>query len=123
MKFRKSFTALLVAGALLATGAALAYQPAAAQDQQSSMSAPAPANASTTFNSPQGQVTVNSTMGNAPSVGTPPPFEQLSGGKKWITQDQAAAYPPLANDFDHANTSRTGHLTKAEYERWVNQLH
>lgn len=123
MKFRKPLIPLLSAGALLAAGAALAYQPAAAQDQSSPMSSSAPANASTTFNSPQGQVTVNSTMGNAPTVGTPPPFEQLSGGKKWITQDEAAAYPPLANDFDHANTSRTGRLTKAEYDRWVQQLH
>lgn len=74
-----------------------------------------------TYNTPQGQVTINSTMGSAPSTASPPSFEQLSGGKKYITKDDANAYPPLANDFLYVahNGSR---ISKAQYEHWVQNL-
>jgi hypothetical protein len=125
MKLRKSLSIIFATGTVLMTGTALAYShtavSAAIQDQSSSMS-PATSGNSATYKTAQGQVTVNSTMGTAPTIGTPPSFEQLSGGTKSITVDQAAAYPPLANDFEHANTSRNGHLSKAEYERWLKQL-
>jgi hypothetical protein len=54
-------------------------------------------------------------------IGPPPSFEQLSGGGKWISEDQAAAYPPLANDF--LNASHNGkRISKAQYDNWVKQL-
>ncbi|MFK2900847.1 hypothetical protein ISP15_10920 [Dyella jejuensis] len=78
-------------------------------------------NGSATFNSAQGQVTINSTMNQTPSTASPPSFEQLSGGSKYITSEQANAYPPLANDFSYV----AGHgkrITKAQYERWLKNL-
>ncbi|HUB90755.1 MAG TPA: hypothetical protein VMA74_13610 [Dyella sp.] len=76
---------------------------------------------SATFNTAKGQVTINSTMGSAPPTSSPPSFEQLANGKKYITKADADAYPPLANDFEYAahNGSR---VSKAQYERWVKDL-
>lgn len=77
---------------------------------------------SATYNTAQGQVTINSTMGQAPSAAAPPPFEQLANGKKFITKDDANSYPPLANEFEYVahNGSR---ISKAQYERWVKNSH
>ena len=67
------------------------------------------------------EVTVRSVPPAAPQFGPPPPFSQLSGGKKWITEEQAAAYPPLANDF--LNASHDGkRVSKTQYEAWVKQI-
>lgn len=118
MKFRKPLLASLVAGSLLMAGAALA------QDQQATTPPPSGGdNSSATFNTSQGQVTVNSMPGQVADAGPAPDFAQLSGGKKSITPDQAAAYPPLANDFEYADTNRDGHISKAEYQRWVGKMH
>lgn len=80
-----------------------------------------PAGTQANINSPQGQVTINSSV--PPVVAGPgpaPSFEQLSGGSRFITEDQAAAYPLLANDFLYVDKGHTGHITKAQYERWLN---
>lgn len=74
-----------------------------------------------TSQSAQGQVVVRSVPPPAPTIGPAPPFEQLSGGKKSISEEQAAAYPPLANDFIHADTNRDGHISKTEYTNWTKQ--
>jgi hypothetical protein len=111
-----------------------AQQPSAAA-QNSTMQPPAappataqgsstPVNSGTdsaTYNSPQGQVTINSTMGNVPSTASPPSFEQLSGGSKVITEQQAAAYPLLANDFSYV-AGHSDHITKSQYEHWLQHL-
>jgi hypothetical protein len=127
-------TSLISAG-LLCAGVASAQdqptQPAAqpAQSQpmqpanapQSNTAPPTTGTDSATFNGSQGQVTVHSTMGQTPSTASPPSFEQLSGGSKFITKDQAAAYPPLANDFSYV----AGHgdrISKAQYEHWLQNL-
>jgi hypothetical protein len=118
MKFRKSLLVPLVAGSLLVAGAALA------QDQQATTPPPAGGdNSSATFNTSQGQVTVNSMPGKVADAGPAPDFAQLSGGKKSIARDQASAYPPLANDFDYADSNRDGHISKAEYQRWASKMH
>lgn len=66
-------------------------------------------------------VTVRSVQPAAPQIAPPPPFKQLSGGNKWITQAQAEAYPPLANDF--LNASHDGkRVNKTQYEAWVKQI-
>jgi hypothetical protein len=101
-----------------------AQQPSAAA-QNSTMQPPAqPPNGgsdSATYNSQQGQVTINSTMGQTPSTASPPSFEQLSGGSKVITKEQAKAYPPLANDFSYV-AGHSDYITKGEYERWLQKL-
>lgn len=91
--------------------------PAAAQTPGTSN----PGAGSATFSTAQGQVVINSTMPPAPSAASPPSFEQLANGKKYISKDDANAYPPLANDFLYAshNGSR---ISKAQYERWVKTL-
>jgi hypothetical protein len=91
--------------------------PPAPSAQPASTPAPAP-----TSTSGQGQVVVRSVPPPAPTIGPAPPFEQLSGGKKSISADQAVAYPPLANDFIHADTNRDGRISKTEYTNWTKQL-
>jgi hypothetical protein len=46
----------------------------------------------------------------------------LSAGSKVITPAQAHAYPPLANDFIHADSNRDGTVDAAEYAHWLKQL-
>lgn len=129
MKFRKPLLSTLTIGAIFFAGTLLAQDtpppppppppatsaPAAppAPEQPMNNAAPAPA--------PQAQATVQSVQNPAPTIGPAPSFEQLSGGSKWITADQASAYPPLANDF--LNASHNGmHVSKSQYEQWVKQL-
>jgi cytoskeletal protein RodZ len=76
---------------------------------------------SATYNTSQGQLTVKSSVPAAQPTGSPPSFEQLANGKKYITKDDANAYPPLANDFLYA--SHNGNrISKAQYERWLKDL-
>lgn len=89
---------------------------------QQSSTAASQSNDSASFTTSQGQVTINSTMGQAPSTASPPSFEQLSGGKKYITKEQANAYPPLANDFLYAAGPNGKRISKAQYEHWVKDL-
>lgn len=97
--------------------------PTAAAPSPSANGASSGANSanSATYNTSQGQVTINSTTPTAPSTASPPSFEQLAGKKKYISKDDANAYPPLANDFLYV--SHNGNrITKAQYERWVKDL-
>ena len=82
----------------------------------------APAAGQATYQTQQGDVIVRSVPAPAPVVGPAPAFEQLSGGGKSITADQAVAYPPLANDFIHADSNRNGKISKTEYANWSKQL-
>lgn len=124
MKARTSLLALLTAGSLMFAGALLAQDqsappPMPASSMQPSTPTMGSAQGSAQFNTPQGQVTINSVV--PPVVAGPAPsFEQLSGGSRYITEDQAAAYPLLANDFNYVDKGHTGHISKAQYERWVN---
>lgn len=118
MKFRKPLLSTLTVGALFFAGTLLAQD---MPPPPPANSAPAASGQSMNNPAPQGQVTVRSVQPPAPSVGPAPPFEQLSGGSKWITSDQASAYPPLANDF--LNASHNGkRVSKSQYEQWVQQL-
>lgn len=100
MKTRTPLFAGLAAGALLLAGAAFA-QPAA--------------------NTPPPIVTVRSVPPAAPAIAPPPSFKALAGNAKWITAKQAAAYPPLANDFLHASHGGD-RVSPAQYAAWVKQL-
>lgn len=73
------------------------------------------------MNTPAGELTVRSSMPPAPPAGPAPSFEQLSGGGKSISEEQASAYPLLANDFIYADHNRDGRVSKSEYERWAAQ--
>ncbi len=75
----------------------------------------------TTFKTPEGELTVNSGQPSPRDYGPPPPFAQLAAsGDGYISRDEAAAYPPLANDFIHADANRDGRISKSEYQRWAN---
>ena len=63
-------------------------------------------------------VEFKSSMAPAPDTGPAPDFSQLANGKKSISADQAASYPPLANDFDYADKNRDGRITQREYDSW-----
>jgi hypothetical protein len=84
-----------------------------------------PAGASSTgqadMNTPSGELEVHSSMPEPPPAGPAPSFEQLSGGGKSISEEQASAYPLLANDFLYADQNRNGKVSKSEYEKWVAQ--
>lgn len=112
MNYRKPLLSTLAASAfLLATAvAAQTMSPAAPADS-----------ASVTMNTPSGELTVHSSMPPAPAAGPAPAFDQLSGGGKYITEDQASAYLLLANDFIYADHNRDGRISKDEYARWTAQ--
>ncbi len=127
MKARTSLLALLTTGSLMFAGALLAQDqaipPPPPPMPASSMAPTTPTTGmpqtSAQMNTAQGQVVINSSV--PPVVAGPAPtFEQLSGGSHYITEDQASAYPLLANDFIYVDKGHTGHISKAQYERWVN---
>jgi len=92
--------ALLIAG-LLACGAAAAQQ------------------SSAVYPTPQGEVVVHTGQPGPRDFGPPPPFEQLDrAGLGAIGADEADAYPPLANDFIHADGNRDGRVSRREYQHW-----
>ena len=124
-------TSLLFAGALLAqdqsTQPPVPSQPPAPAQQ--SMPAPQPRATPQPMPQPaqdsaasgaQAQVSVTSSMPATKDAGPPPDFATLANGKAYITEDDAAAYPPLANDFLHASGGNK-HLSKAAYARWLKQ--
>ncbi len=123
MKLHTSWITLMGAGALLVTGLAAARQaaptPAPAPQAAAAPTGPAPAQA--VFQTRQGEVTVRSALPPPPPAAAAPPFEQLSSGGKFISVEQAKAYPPLANDFDYADSNRDHRISAAEYARWSKQ--
>ena len=116
MNFRTPLYGCVLVGSLLFAGASLA------QDSPAPATS-APATDTATFNTPQGEVVVNSAPAPAPTVAPPPPFQQLAAGGKGISEEQASAYAPLANDFLNADSNKNGTISAAEYARWVKQLH
>lgn len=74
---------------------------------------------STTYQTAQGELTVTSGQPAPRDFGPAPAFAQLAGGASHIREDGAAAYPPLANDFIHADGNRDGRISESEYARWI----
>lgn len=139
MKSLKPWLALLTVPALLLTGNVLAQDvpaPPASSMSPPPVSSPAPtapapgmlpppaspATDSASYSTAQGELTVRSAPAPAPTIGPAPDFAQLSGGGRAITEDQASAYPALANDFIHADSNRNGSVSKSEYTHWTSQL-
>lgn len=129
MKFLKPLLAALTGGALLFTAVTFAQD---APPPPADMNQPAPPMPATQsqmpqqtgaahMQTPQGELTVHSTMPPAPPAGPAPSFEQLSGGGKSISEEQAAAYPLLANDFIYADHNRDHRISKSEYQNWLSQ--
>ncbi|HWU75984.1 MAG TPA: hypothetical protein VN043_05740 [Rhodanobacter sp.] len=116
MTFRNLPLMSLAMAGVLFTGAA------AAQATPPASSASAPTTASATYQTPQGTVVMNSVSAAAPTIAPAPDFKTLSGGKKWITEEQATTYPPLANDFIHADSNKDGKISQSEYMHWTKQL-
>lgn len=115
MSLKKSLLSAAATGALLCTGSVMA------QDMPVSAAPTTAPTQSAVFNTPQGELTVNSAPAPAPSFGAAPKFSQLSGGTKAITEEQANAYPPLANDFINADANKNGSISEAEYAHWAKQ--
>jgi len=77
-------------------------------------------NSTAQYQTPQGELTVHSGQPQPQDYGPPPPFAQLDANKRgFLTSTEADAYPPLANDFIHADANRDGKVSRAEYERWA----
>jgi hypothetical protein len=68
---------------------------------------------------PGTQVDVRNSQPQVATMGTPPDFASLAKSGKSISEADAAAYPALANDFQHADKNRDGRVSKSEYERWT----
>lgn len=113
MNFRKTFLAALSGSAMLLCATTFAQSaPASSMPQQTGTA---------TMQTPQGELTVHSTMPPAPPAGPAPSFEQLAAGGKSISEAQAAAYPLLANDFLYADKNRDKQISRSEYKNWVDQ--
>ncbi|EIM04409.1 hypothetical protein LRK24_07390 [Rhodanobacter denitrificans] len=123
MKPRKSLLIAFATVGLLCGGPLIAQNTAPQTPPQAPMdTAPAPAGtaaATATMNTPAGELVVHSSMPPPPPSGPAPAFEQLSGGGKYISEEQASAYPLLANDFLYADHNRDGRISKSEYARWT----
>jgi hypothetical protein len=77
---------------------------------------------STTYQTDQGQLTVNWGQPPAQAAGPAPDFAQLdSDGNGSISRDEASGYALLANDFIHADGNRNGAVSRAEYTRWTGE--
>lgn len=83
------------------------------QGTQSSASYPLP-------DSNGGTLTVNSGMpADVPSYGPPPSFESLDTNHDGrISEAEAAAYPPLDNDFLYVS-GQAKTISRAQYQKWV----
>ena len=77
----------------------------------------------TTYPTAQGPLVVHWGQPEARQYGPAPAFAQLDQrGAGYLTSDEADAYPPLANDFIHADSNRNGTVSKTEYANWTKQL-
>ena len=135
MKYPKSLIAVLTGGAFLFAGVTLAQDAPPPSPPPADMTQPAPPTppvsavqfrmpqqtGTASMQTPEAQITLHSTMPPAPQAGPAPSFEQLSGGGKSISEEQAAAYPLLANDFSYADHNRDHRISKSEYNKWVSQ--
>ncbi|TAL98626.1 MAG: hypothetical protein EPN69_01785 [Rhodanobacter sp.] len=119
MKLRTPLFSGLVASALLFGGSATAQDAPAPAESSALAGSPT---SSVTYQTPQGEVVINSVPAPAPTIAPAPDFKQLAAGGKGITTEQAVSYPPLANDFLNADRNKDGKISKSEYQRWVKQM-
>jgi hypothetical protein len=112
-------------GGLLLSAAAIAYPSRQVQTAPAGSSSSAmPGNDSgVTFHSNQGEiVTIRSAQPQSQTTSPPPAFASLdTDHNESLSPEEAAAYPPLANDFEHADSNHNGKISKSEYQHWVNE--
>jgi hypothetical protein len=124
VKARASMLTVAVSGLLL-SAAAIAYPSGQVQTAPAgaSSSATAGGNSGVTFHSNQGEiVTIRATQSQSQTTSPPPAFASLDTDHSGsLSPQEAAAYPPLANDFEHADSNRNGKISKSEYQHWVNE--
>ena len=66
------------------------------------------------------RVTVTSGQPAPDRPAPPPPFAQLDTNRDGsISRDEAEAYTPLLNDYDHVTFPHKPRLTQAMYDQWV----
>lgn len=115
----------IAAGLLLAGAAGAQNAPPASGNRPAASSSTASTGgkviARTHFTAANGaKVTIKSKPQPLPSEQPAPSFASLAGPSgKFITRSEASAYPMLANDFEHADANRDGHISKSEYEHWL----
>lgn len=64
------------------------------------------------------QVTITSAQPAPVNAGPVPAFTELDTNKDgWINRTEAAAYPPLLNDFDYI-AHHANRISKHQFERW-----
>jgi hypothetical protein len=72
------------------------------------------------YSTAEGELIVHSSQPAARPAGPPPAFAELDRrGVGYLSSEDAAAYPLLANDFIYADSNRDGRISRAEYERWA----
>jgi len=122
MNLRTPLYGALLAASVLSAGPCLAQDSNPTPAASAATTGTGTGTGTATFNTPQGEVVVNSAPAPAPTIAPPPTFEQLAAGGKGVTEEQASAYPPLANDFLNADSNKDGKISEAEYARWTKQL-
>jgi hypothetical protein len=66
------------------------------------------------------QVTLTSGQPAPERAGPPPSFAQLDANRDGsISREEAEAYTPLLNDYDHVTFPHKPRLTQAMYDQWV----
>lgn len=114
-------SSLAAAGASTARGNGGPVPQVAAQDSVVSVADPsaqvtsqAPAS-----NAMDNQVTVRSVETSARQYGPKPSFDSLDTNHDGvISESEAEAYPPLANDYLHVAHRGSRGVTRSEYEHW-----
>lgn len=113
--------AVFAAGAAYAQDQDSAPLPSDAPRAMPREAAPPPVSAreTTTYDTRRGELVVHTSQPGPPDFGPAPPFDTLANGKSYITQDDAAGYGLLANDFIYADSNRDGRISQSEYDRWA----
>jgi hypothetical protein len=105
-------------------GAAAAQTATPAASPQAASSSPFhPGTQSTaTYPIPNGTLTVNAGMpARVKQFGPPPSFKSLDrDGNGRLSQQEAEVYPPLDNAFLYVSGGKPS-ISRAQYERWVQQ--
>lgn len=72
------------------------------------------------YSTADGPLVVHTGQPAAQPYGPAPPFAELDRrGVGYLSSEDAAAYPLLANDFIYADSNRDGRISRSEYARWI----
>lgn len=72
------------------------------------------------YSTADGPLVVHTSQPAAQSSGPAPAFAELDRRSVgYLSTEDAAAYPLLANDFIYADSNRDGRISRSEYARWA----